>query len=517
MTARVGIVVVSHSAALADAVVDLATQMVADDPPPIAVAGGADDGGLGTDAMAVLGAIESVASERGVLVVMDLGSAVLSAEMALEFLGEVDYRVQLTSAAMVEGVVAAVVQAALGSDLDTVAAEAGRALAAKRDHVGDATGHDAESLPGNAAAADVQEPAPDAVVEVGLVNEHGLHARPAAAFVREAARHDATITVTNVTTGAGPGAANSLSAIARLGAEPGHVLRIEASGADAVDAVDALQAMVDEGFGERRVVDVDGTEAGTVPHQAGVDAAAAVDPDASSMVGIAPGRAIGPVLRMVSSAPPPSELPTLPPDEREEAVARLHDAVDSVAGHLEQLAEESDHHDVAAVITATAGLARDPAIVDVAATSVRESGMDPVMAVVAAVAPVAEAFTARGGLMASRRRDVEDVRDRIVAHLLGSRMPAVPSRADPFVLVARDPGPADVAALAGSGCLGLVVGRGSPDAHVAIIARALGLPAVVAGDRVDAVDDGDVVFVDGERGELWVSPSGAPVAATDNS
>lgn len=130
---RVGIVVVSHSRALADAAVELACQMVRGDPPPIAVAAGAEDGSLGTDATAVHAAIESVAGDAGVLVLLDLGSAVMSAETAYELLDpDLAGRVRLSGAPLVEGLFGAVVRAASGGDLDAVAAEADRGLLPKQ-------------------------------------------------------------------------------------------------------------------------------------------------------------------------------------------------------------------------------------------------------------------------------------------------------------------------------------------------------------------------------------------------
>ncbi|HZY06129.1 MAG TPA: hypothetical protein VFE69_00215, partial [Ilumatobacteraceae bacterium] len=93
----VGIVIVSHSRRLADAAVELALQMVRGTPPPIEVAAGLDGHVLGTDAARVKEAIDLVASPDGVLVLMDLGSAVLSAELALELRGETgDCRVVLS-------------------------------------------------------------------------------------------------------------------------------------------------------------------------------------------------------------------------------------------------------------------------------------------------------------------------------------------------------------------------------------------------------------------------------------
>lgn len=147
----IGIVLVSHSRALADAAVGLAAEMVAEDRRPvIAVAAGLDATTFGTDAMAVSEAITTADSPDGVLVLLDLGSAVLSAEMALEFLDpSVVEHVRLTSAPLVEGLVAAVVTASTGASLDTVATEARRGLAGKQDHLGDAVV--AESAPAGAA------------------------------------------------------------------------------------------------------------------------------------------------------------------------------------------------------------------------------------------------------------------------------------------------------------------------------------------------------------------------------
>ena len=124
----VGIVVVSHSRRLADAAVELALQMVRGTPPPIEVAAGLDGHVLGTDAARVKEAIDLVASPDGVLVFMDLGSAVLSAELALELRGDTgDCRIVLSDGPIVEGLVAAVALAAAGASLDEVAADASQA------------------------------------------------------------------------------------------------------------------------------------------------------------------------------------------------------------------------------------------------------------------------------------------------------------------------------------------------------------------------------------------------------
>jgi dihydroxyacetone kinase phosphotransfer subunit len=138
IASMVGIVIVSHSEKLAIGVQELATQMVHGsmwaDAPRFAIAAGIDDveNPLGTDAMQIYQAIELVYSDEGVVVLMDLGSAVLSAELALEFLPEEQRaKVRLCDAPLVEGAIAAVVQAANGANIEQVIAEARGALAAK--------------------------------------------------------------------------------------------------------------------------------------------------------------------------------------------------------------------------------------------------------------------------------------------------------------------------------------------------------------------------------------------------
>ncbi len=124
MEALVGIVVVSHSAQIAAGTVELARQMAGDDL-RIEAAGGMADGSLGTDAAAIMAAISAAEGGAGVLVLMDLGSAVLATQTALELLGDdVAARVRLSGGPLVEGAVVAAVQASVGDDLAAVLAAA---------------------------------------------------------------------------------------------------------------------------------------------------------------------------------------------------------------------------------------------------------------------------------------------------------------------------------------------------------------------------------------------------------
>ena len=238
----VGILVVSHSAAIASGTVELARQMAAD--VQLVAAGGTDDGGIGTSFDAITAGIEELASADAVVVLCDLGSAYLTTDTALDFLDDdVRARVHVSDAPVVEGTVAAAVAAQTGGDVDAVLAAARTAAASEAD-AGGASRPDGDQ-PGGPVPDTGAGPADDvaASATVQLVNETGLHARPAAEFVMTAAKYEAAVRVNGVD-------AKSLLGIMALALPKGATVSIEATGADAQDAVDALEALVRSGFGE---------------------------------------------------------------------------------------------------------------------------------------------------------------------------------------------------------------------------------------------------------------------------
>jgi phosphoenolpyruvate---glycerone phosphotransferase subunit DhaM len=220
----VGLVVVSHSEKIADGAVELAAQMAPD--VRIVPAGGTDDGRIGTSLERVMAALEQAAGVDGVVVLTDLGSAVMTAESAVEFAVDPG-SVLLADAPLVEGLVAAAVAAQVGADAEAVkeAAEAVYRPPAAPEHA-----HQ-HHLP------------PDAAGDFELVNQAGMHARPAAKIAGALSGMDAEVTV-NGADGA------SMTELMMLGAVRGTVLRVEASGPDAAKAVDYLGGLIRSGFGE---------------------------------------------------------------------------------------------------------------------------------------------------------------------------------------------------------------------------------------------------------------------------
>ncbi|MFJ4037836.1 dihydroxyacetone kinase phosphoryl donor subunit DhaM [Microbacterium sp. NPDC090007] len=245
----IGIVAVSHSRALAEAAVELALQMGGGSPPRVRIAAGGPDGDLGTDAVAIAEAIDEADAGDGVLVLMDLGSAILSAETALEFIADAD-RVTLSPAPFVEGLVAAVVTAAGGADLAAVAAEVRGAAESKRRHLGDADDAGVPASPRLATGTTGGSDDDVASFEAVIVNPSGLHARPAATFVKAASRYDADVRIVDVDAGSDEVSARSLLALMALGVRQGARVRVSATGPQARQVLDELRALIDDGFGE---------------------------------------------------------------------------------------------------------------------------------------------------------------------------------------------------------------------------------------------------------------------------
>ncbi|WP_180974772.1 dihydroxyacetone kinase phosphoryl donor subunit DhaM, partial [Fischerella thermalis] len=245
----IGIVIVSHSRRLAEGVRELALQMVQGHV-PIAIAAGIDDPAnpLGTDAMQVYEAIASVYSDDGVLVLMDLGSALMSAEMALEFLpSEQQQHIHLCAAPLVEGAIAAVVAAASSSDIQRVITEAQGALVAKATQLGLDESHWSLVI---SEEPMINDKGHTSQISLTVSNRFGLHARPAAQFVSCAARFQSQIQVRNITKGSEFVRADSINQVAMLGVRQGDEIVITATGSDAEEALAALQTLITTNFGE---------------------------------------------------------------------------------------------------------------------------------------------------------------------------------------------------------------------------------------------------------------------------
>jgi phosphocarrier protein FPr len=546
----VGLVIVSHSAKLAEGAAELAAQMAGPDL-RIGAAGGLDEpGALGTDATRVLAAIEDVWSDDGVLVLMDLGSAVLSAELALDLLGdERRGKVLLSAAPLVEGAVAAAVTAGLGEPLDRVAAAARDGLAGKTAQLGEeaaASGVSSAPAPAEAAAPD-HAPGPrepEARQRVTVRNRLGLHARPAALLVRTLASFDASVGLSVPATGKGPADARSLTAVGALGVRCGDELVAGAAGPQAAEALEAFRRLADEGFGEPGDLVAPATHGAPnteVPQteqpgaaSAGPVTAACGPPAAGAVLAglrAAAGLAVGPALRLRHAAP---SLAAIPAGDPAAEWSALEAALSATAEDLRRSRAAVAGRDAsaAAVFDAHLLLLEDPGLLDPVREEVFAAGEPASRAWAAAIDRAATTWDRLPDpYQRARAGDVRQVGDQVLRHLAsgaaatasadGERAAtgeptdgASREPAEPAVIVTDELTPADVAAFAPGAVAGVACAAGGPASHAVILARALGLPVVVgAGAALLAVADGTPLVVDGDAGTVTVSPPADVVTA----
>ncbi|NYH79596.1 PTS hybrid protein [Actinopolyspora biskrensis] len=233
---RVGLVIVSHSGPLSDGVVELVGQMA----PEVRVnaAGGTPSGGVGTDFEATSAALAAAETGSGVVLLYDLGSARMTAELAVESLAEPNTAV-VVDAPLAEGAVAAAVAAQNGDDLEAVARAAEQAAGAG--------GAEESEEAAATSAAEGASVATRAESELTLENEVGLHARPAALLARSLTGLDAAVTVSF---GESTTDARSVLGVMGLGARKGDRIGLRATGPDAETALRRITELVERDFDE---------------------------------------------------------------------------------------------------------------------------------------------------------------------------------------------------------------------------------------------------------------------------
>ncbi|WP_084529913.1 phosphoenolpyruvate--protein phosphotransferase [Nocardia crassostreae] len=220
-------------------------------------------------------------------------------------------------------------------------------------------------------------------------------------------------------------------------------------------------------------------------------------------VAAAPGVAVGPV-KWLASAPVTSP-DDAPGSDVDAEISLAETAFETVAARYSALALDATGP-AADILFMTSALAADPALLDQVRAGIRAGGLTA-HAVTEAVAHFAEQLNALGGMMAERASDLRDVGQRVVAELLGVDPPGIPDSAVPFVLAAQDLAPADTATLNPEIVVGLLTVAGGPTSHTAILAKALGIPAVVACPGAVAIAEDTEVVLDGTGGAVEIAPT----------
>ena len=519
----VGLVIVSHSAQLAAGVVELAGQMTQGKTPMAAAGGGIDDI-IGTSADKILEAIESVDSPDGVLVLLDLGSAILSAEMALEMLSDEQRdRIRLTYAPLVEGTVAAALEASLGRTLAQV-----QQMAEKTAKV-DQLQMLKPLTPTENEPVEIVAP-PESIspgetsehtAQLTLANPTGLHARPAMLFVQTSAGYQANIRAS----GRGKETdATSIFGVMSLGLRQGDTLTLRASGKEAEVAIEALSELVRVNFYET-------TPETAIPPSVGADLSGTppiyrpdIHPETQlpgepwHAISTSAGVAVGPALLYTSGVITLSaiEQHSISSDQVASEQERLRGALASAAEELHSLAQSLEStvgKAQAAIFDAQALMLRDPALRESTLQEIEAKHIDAA----GALAESGERYAATlesidDPLIAGRAVDMRDAVSRAVEKLVDRLTPKqdLGSLHQPVILIARDLTPSDTAQLRPEFVMGICTVQGGPTAHAAILARALGIPAIAGLNEaaLQIIHSGDELGLDADNGLLYHQPTG---------
>ncbi|CNI71173.1 MULTISPECIES: dihydroxyacetone kinase phosphoryl donor subunit DhaM [Yersinia] len=474
----VNLVVVSHSALLAQGVAELAQQMTQGGC-QLAIAAGVDDRDhpIGTDAIKVMEAIESVYSPSGVLVLMDLGSALLSAETALELLDpEMAQNVRLCAAPLVEGTLAAVVAASSGASLAEVCAEAMSALTAKASQLGEDT-----TIP-TAASAVAAKVAPDAQSVSWVVrNPNGLHVRPAAKLVEVLAPFTADLLLEKNGQCVNP---RSLNQLAILQVRKGDTIRLLASGAQAGEALDAFLQLAHQHFGESVTTTSDNGFTGVMVPRGVIHA---------------------PVLQWLPAKP--VFLPqTLHAGQVVDQQQRLDLALAQTTVDLQQLAQQAEQQisvEAAAIFNAHAMLIDDEELhlaikarITQQLICAESALQDELMAMVADYQALDDDY------LRVRELDIRDILNRTLGHLTG--LPPVPlSVCGEILLVAEELFPSQMVGLDHQQVKGICLSQGNIMSHSAILAKELDIPMLVGAEGcLDGSRNGQIAILDTTVGVL---------------
>jgi len=540
----VGLVLVSHSRDLADALIELVKQVSSKEIPIARAAGvGPECREFGTDAVEIVEAIQAVYSSDGVVVLMDLGSAILSAETALEFL-PVDMRpnIRFCAAPIVEGAISAGVQIGLGNDLDTVCQEARQALLPKieqlsaNDRMG--TTSKVVSISDVSFASTRKEPQQEIILTVN--SHHGLHLRPAARLVQIASAFDAEIQISKLIKSPleeknthspleggrgvlkGPVPATSLTSLATLGVVHGDQIVVSARGREAAQALEAFRHLVEENFGE--------------------DSTRIPEPDISSekmelsekempVIPISDGIAIGPAFHYQMSQPQV-------PDHRIEDPAsewkHLQNALAVTRQTIQQRRQQVSANlgtSQAAIFDAHLLTLEDSVILRQTYEQIFQNHANTAAAWKSSIEDATNSYKALpDAYLQQRAVDVLDVGNQVLLVLLGQTASSSLTFPEPVILIAQELTPTLITQLDTSQVLGLVTTTGGPTSHGAILARNLGIPAIVVNPPLEGgqggvfsvrplsarggpgvgilnIPPGTTIAIDGFNGNLWINPT----------
>jgi len=404
--------------------------------------------------------------------------------------------IRICGAPLVEGAVAAAVQISLGADLNAICHEAGRALIPKINQL---SGPDEK--PAKPRSQDDAYPwAEDwQTIQLTITTPHGLHARPAARFVQTAAAFDAQIRIKKPESEAEPVPAASFNSVATLGINQGDQIVVFARGKQAREALAAIKTLINEQLPKLT------EDFMPIPS---TDNAAAPDDGSLTAVVLSEGITAGPLFHYRMRVPPISSRPAQDCEAEWKQLLEARDrASRSIQYHRKSVASRLGEAR-ASIFDAHRLIIQDPHLLEAARRRIFEKKQTAALAWQESVQEIAANFRALSDSYIKQRAvDVVDAGNQVLMNILGQHGPGTADLPKAAILVVEVLTPTNAAALDTRKVLGIVTVEGGPTSHAAILARALGVPALAGVDpSVLNLPDDTSLVLDGFNGRLWVQP-----------
>ena len=564
----IGIVLVSHSFELAQGA-EVLSRTMAGQEVRIAAAGGLDtpEKTIGTDPVRILQAIETVYSDDGVLIFVDMGSALLSAEFAIQMLDEEKQpHVVISDAPFIEGAVCAAVQARLNAPLPRVLQELKTALLPKQEQLGTAATEQedrpvaekaAETPPPEATAESVTEASVRAsdgtqvpplkkeaarTLTFAVGNTYGIHARPAARITALAGKYPSlTVTVKKKDSQKAAVSALSVNSIALLGIRQGDGIVFFVTGENPEPFCAELTALAETQFGDSEAAPAAGERSvsgqaapANAAFETAVQCVSAAEVQAkqikppeklTGLIGSS-GIALGVARFLRRQAVTVPDIPAGTPDSEWE---RFLDAAAAVKVSLQDAAAQTKAHtaapagqtavqakppagmqvDAAAIFEAHILILEDPLIADEVKNGIYTKGISAAAAWKAAMDALQQSYReSESAYLRERVCDIEDIEYLLLSKLLG--LPTQGSFSAEGIVIAEDLTPQQTAQLDATLVKGICTVKGSPTSHTAILARSFGIPALMGmSPDLLTIKEGTELILDADSGILHIEPDAA--------
>lgn len=456
----IGLIIISHSKMLADGLLQLAEQMQDKESCQIIAAAGIDDAEhpIGTDAIKVMEAIETLSEASHIILLMDLGSALLSAETALDLIDpDLAKKVYLCSAPLVEGTIAITAAASGHASIDTILKEARQALRSKQQQLND------EITETNLQKSEQSQLSDKAIRSEWIVkNPSGLHVRPAAKLATLLSSFNAKVELCKDNKYAD---AKSMNQIALLQVRCGNKITLIAEGPDSEMAITAFEQLAKQNFGDEI-------------HTIGQTVLNGKNIYTPAVSGLA--------CHWASTA----EYPTIDNENTEGRINKVTQAITQLKKQLEILANnltEQFGKNIADIFRGHSLLLDDDDIIDAIKYEIKDNNNSIYDAVNFVFNKMSAQYQQlEDTYLQARYIDIDDLKNQLLMLIFAIKPPQV-NLTVPSIILSDNMGPSEIIRCQHPMVSGVILAKGSPYSHTSIIAARLGIPMLV--DTGETIND----------------------------